>query len=96
MPSLLGLLVTNCVCVVGDSMECNEAERLAAEKRDAVKTTVREINEQLSEITDKKKEKMKDAKKTRKYVSLFVSVSTENYSEFSRCPLISQQNMFFW
>jgi len=63
-------LITNreAACFVVGSMECTEGERLAAEKRDAVKTKVSEINEKLSEITNKKKEKMKDAKKTRKYV----------------------------
>jgi len=51
-------------------MECTESEKAAAEKRDVVKAKVDEINKKLSQINDDKKEKLKDAKKTRKYVLL--------------------------
>ena len=51
-------------------MECTESERAAAAKRDVVKAKVDEINEQLSQLNNNKKEKMKDVKKTRKYVLL--------------------------
>jgi len=55
-----------CVCGAACSMECTESEKAAAEKRNVVKAKVDEINEKLAELNEKKKEKMKDAKKTRK------------------------------
>jgi len=56
--------------VLSCSMECTESEKAAAEKRDVVKAKVEEINIKLSELNDNKKEKVKNAKKTRKYVLL--------------------------
>ena len=50
------------------SMECAESEKAAVEKRDVVKAKVEEVNGKLSQLNEQKKEKMKDAKKTRKYV----------------------------
>ena len=50
--------------------ECAEGEKAAAEKRDVVKAKVDEINMKLSELNENKKEKMKDAKKMRKCVTI--------------------------
>ena len=50
------------------SMECAESEKAAVEKRDVVKAKVEEVNGKLLQLNEQKKEKMKDTKKTRKYV----------------------------
>jgi len=79
------------VCGLAYSMECTESEKAAAEKRDVVKAKVDEINGKLSQLNENKKEKMKDAKKTRKYC-----ISSINLDPLIiRTPKFSLENNYF-